>query len=48
MVDTRETYEAPKLTEIGSFEEITQGLHDGSFTDMNFPTDTPKPLLTFS
>ena len=48
MVDNRLDYETPKLTEIGSFEEVTQGLDDGNFTDANFPTDTPKPDLTFS
>lgn len=47
-MNDRLEYETPTLTEVGSFEEITQGLRDGNFTDMAFPTDTPKPQLTFS
>lgn len=41
-------YEAPALTVVGTFEEITQGSSDGNFTDKLFPVDTPKPQLTFS
>jgi hypothetical protein len=41
-------YEAPHLKAYGSVEELTGGLVDGDFTDDSFPTNTPKPDLTFS
>ncbi len=47
-MDHKAQYEAPALTVVGTFEEITQGSSDGNFTDKLFPVDTPKPQLTFS
>ncbi|MFT3722199.1 MAG: lasso RiPP family leader peptide-containing protein [Hyphomonadaceae bacterium] len=47
-MDTRTEYEAPELTEIGSFEEITQGMSRGRRLDASFPTETPFENLTFS
>lgn len=44
----KEEYEAPSVERIGSFEEVTLGNSDGITTDQAFPTDTPKPDLTFS
>lgn len=44
----KKEYISPMLEKIGSFEELTRGNADGSFTDALFPTDTPKEELTFS
>jgi hypothetical protein len=44
----RTEYEAPRLAEIGTFEEITQGGQTGGFTDRFFPAGTPKGDITFS
>lgn len=44
----RKVYEAPELTVVGSFEQVTQGSATGNFTDRNFPTTTPRGQLTFS
>lgn len=41
-------YTAPVVEKIGSFEALTRGSADGSFTDAVFPTDTPKEDITFS
>ena len=37
-MDTKMEYEAPTLTEVGSFEEITQTNNVGQLTDANLPT----------
>ena len=42
------TYQAPKLTVVGSFEAVTQGTQSGNNTDRNFPPNTPRGQLTFS
>jgi len=34
-MDTKMKYEAPSLTEVGSFEEITQGTQCGGTIDFN-------------
>lgn len=41
-------YAAPSLTVYGTVENITRGDSDGDFLDDTFPTNTPKPELTFS
>jgi hypothetical protein len=41
-------YEVPELTEIGSFEEITQANNGNSYIDASFPSGTPNSQLTFS
>lgn len=41
-------YAAPTLEKVGSFESLTRGNAEGSFTDALFPSDTPKEELTFS
>jgi hypothetical protein len=41
-------YEAPTLTVVGTFEDITQGQARGSQLDATFPTGTPFGDLTFS
>jgi len=41
-------YTAPALVELGSFEDMTQGLKNGASTDAAFPIHTPKQSLTFS
>lgn len=45
---TKTVYQTPVLTEIGSFETVTQGTQTGQGTDAVFPTDTPRGELTFS
>ena len=45
---TKTVYEAPTLTEVGTFETLTQGTQNGNFTDAVFPSDTPRGELTFS
>lgn len=47
-MEIKKEYEAPTITEVGSFEDITKGGADGDFTDMNFSSDTPRGDLTFS
>jgi len=44
----KKVYTAPQLEKVGSFEALTQGAANGSFTDAVFPTNTPKEQLTFS
>lgn len=46
-MDKRE-YEAPTLTVVGTFEEITQAATTGSTLDATRPTGTPVSELTFS
>ena len=41
-------YEAPTLTVIGTFEEITQNNTSAGALDRTFPAGTPGPQLTFS
>ena len=41
-------YEAPKLIEVGSFEEITKGNSSGKALDADFPEDTLFEDLEFS
>ncbi len=42
-------YKAPELTEIGSFEEITQAVKNKQTTlDLNYPATTPFPDLTWT
>lgn len=48
MDQSEEDYRAPSLTEYGDVERITTGHADGSFTDRDFPDDTPRGDLTFS
>lgn len=45
---TKQTYEAPKLTAVGSLEALTQGGKEGNKLDASFPTNTPSGQLTFS
>lgn len=45
---TRSTYQAPTVSEIGTFEALTQGTQTGDFTDAVFPVTTPRGQLTFS
>ena len=47
-MDTKQQYEVPELTKIGSFEEVTQGESSGIRLDASFPTQTPFSELTFS
>ena len=42
------SYEAPKLVELGSIEELTGGQSTGNFLDQGFPAGTPFNDLTFS
>ncbi len=44
----KKAYQAPRLAVHGDVEKVTLGASDGNFTDKAFPTDTPKPQLTFS
>ncbi len=41
-------YAAPALTQVGTFEQLTQATGLGDKLDKDFPTNTPKPDLTFS
>jgi hypothetical protein len=40
-------YEAPALTCVGTFEDITQGGGPGTRLDATFPNGTPDSKLTF-
>ena len=41
-------YTHPALLVHGKVEELTHGMSDGNSLDRAFPTNTPKPQLTFS
>lgn len=41
-------YSAPKLTKLGSFEEVTKGNAGGRRLDKTFPVNTDFGNLTFS
>lgn len=41
-------YEAPRLTQIGSFEALTQWASGGGYTDRGFPGGTATQDLSFS
>lgn len=41
-------YTRPALLVHGKVEELTHGMSDGNSLDRAFPTNTPKPQLTFS
>ncbi|MDT0577010.1 putative RiPP precursor [Croceicoccus sp. F390] len=45
---TKATYERPEMTDLGSFESMTQSAVKGSMLDMNEPAGTPVSDLTFS
>ena len=45
---TKAVYETPVLSEIGSFETLTQGTSNGNNLDRVFPSGTPRGDLTFS
>lgn len=45
---TQSTYAAPAISELGTFEHLTQGTQTGDFTDAVFPVSTPRGQLTFS
>jgi hypothetical protein len=45
---TKLDYVAPELSEVGSFEVLTQGLGFGGNIDADFPRHTPVSALTFS
>ena len=42
------TYARPALSVHGKVEELTHGMKDGNALDRAYPTNTPKPELTFS
>ena len=42
------TYARPVLSVHGKVEELTHGMEDGNALDRTYPTNTPKPQLTFS
>jgi hypothetical protein len=44
----KEVYEAPELTDIGSFEALTQGGAASGVTDAVYPVGTPSSQLLFS
>ena len=44
----KETYEAPVMEALGSFEALTQAASDGSALDAAFANNTPVDQLTFS
>ena len=44
----KQAYEAPALTEVGTFEAITQSTGVGTKLDAAFPSGTPFADLTFS
>lgn len=44
----KKSYEAPRLSKVGSFEAVTQAAGKGSLLDANFPVGTPFGELTFS
>ena len=46
--ESNTTYEAPAMTCIGSFEELTLGKSTGNRLDASFPVTTPRGALTFS
>ena len=41
-------YMAPKLTVVGSFEEVTQATHSGNHLDAGYPRGTPitNPIIS--
>jgi hypothetical protein len=41
-------YETPKIVDLGDLVELTAAFEDGNFTDADFPTNTPKDLITFT
>jgi hypothetical protein len=45
---TKETYQAPEMEALGSFEELTQAAQIGNALDASYHTDTPIDDLTFS
>ncbi|CAN5359957.1 lasso peptide [soil metagenome] len=45
---TKVVYEAPSITEVGTFESLTQGASTGTTLDATFPAGTPFGDLTFS
>ena len=47
MVNTKKTYETPKLQVYGTLTEITQVLGEGDYLDAAFPINTKKVDLTF-
>lgn len=42
------TYQTPRLVELGSVAELTQGERRGDVLDADFPAGTPVGDLTFS
>ena len=47
-MEKKAAYEAPKITVVGTIEELTQGNKAGGRLDSTYPTDTPTENLTFS
>ena len=47
-MEKKAAYEAPKITVVGTIEELTQGNKAGGRLDATYPTDTPTENLTFS
>lgn len=45
---TKAVYETPTVSEVGTFESLTQGTQTGQRTDALFANDTPRGDLTFS
>ncbi|CAN5380970.1 hypothetical protein BH10PSE12_BH10PSE12_34760 [soil metagenome] len=45
---TKLVYDAPEVTEIGSFEVVTQGGSGTHTIDATFVSGTPISVLTFS
>lgn len=43
--DPKPQYEAPAVTVIGSFEDVTQATSGGSRTDQTFPAGTPISVI---
>jgi hypothetical protein len=42
---TKQTYEAPAVAVLGSFEEITRGTNVGNFLDQAIPAGTPVSAI---
>lgn len=41
-------YETPRIIQLGSLAELTQGQTSGDFLDATFPVGTPNSELTFT
>lgn len=44
----KKSYNAPRLTEVGSFEDVTQATKKGNVSDVAWPSQTPISVILSS